>query len=171
MWFRNLVGKNSNTLNATCFRSKCCSCHFFLTLSSSACLDLCKIYLSLVTTAALRSETFLLRAGATDWLHTPRLEPVSLSSLRGYTRGSLPSPHVSTLRAKLSTSFAFPKDLDHSTTLNKSAKQVKTVYWVTLTLSPLLGAGSIKKSGQMLYRYLFWSTLMNLTPGWSFKGV
>lgn len=146
----------------------------FLLLLSSAGLDLCKIYLSLTTATALLLETFLLRAGATGQLHTthagacfflfPQESPVC-------RWGSLPSPHVSTPTDKWSTSFAFPKALDYFTTESKSDKQVKPIHWVTLTLALLLGAGSIKKSGQMLYWYHFWSTLMNVTPGWSFKRV
>lgn len=54
------------------------------------------------------------------------------------------------------------------TTEGKSNKQVKIIHWATLSLSLLLGVGSIKKSAQMLYHYHFGSSLMNLSPGWSF---
>lgn len=91
--------------------------------------------------------------------------------LRGYRWSSLPSPHVSTPTNKWSTSFAFPKALDYFTTESTSDKPVTTIRWVTPVLSLLLGAQSTKKSGQMLYRYHFWSSVMNLTPGWSFKRV
>lgn len=55
------------------------------------------------------------------------------------------------------------------TTENKSDKQVKIIHWATLSLSLLLGAESMKKSAQMLYHYNFRCSLMNLSPGWSFK--
>lgn len=53
----------------------------------------------------------------------------------------------------------------HFTTESKSDKQVKTIHRATLPLSLLLGAGSIKKSAQMLYHYHFRSSLMNLSLG------
>lgn len=50
------------------------------------------------------------------------------------------------------------------TTEGISDKQVKITHWATLCLSLLLGAGSIKKSAQMLG-----ISLMNPSPGWSFE--
>lgn len=98
----------------------------------------------------------------------PTPEPVPTSPLKAL-QTELSSPSCPTTDKQ--TSFAFPKALGYFLPESKSDKQVKTTRWVVLPLCPLLEAESIKKSEQMLHRYHFWSTLMNLTPVSSFKSV